>query len=267
MNSNPDVRRQAGRRAITQARPASCRASRARPGTPATRPMTTAGTTASSRPARRSRCSSGTSTTCRSRTRWSSTSRSASGTSARSSARRIPNRRYLFAGTSSGTINDTIAADPAANGTILDRLDAHHIDWAIYYEPPSYPTYRARARTPHTPARAARVQARSTSSCPTSPPASCRQFTFLDPNYETTSEENPQDIQLGERYIAQVVNALMRARTWKNTALFITYDEHGGYYDHVPPPRRSRPTRSPPIARASDDVAGRLRPLRLPRAA
>ncbi len=67
-----------------------------------------------------------------------------------------------------------------------------------------------------------------------------RQFTFLDPNYGTTSEENPQDIQLGERYIAQVVNALMRAKTWSKTALIINYDEHGGYYDHVPPPLGAR---------------------------
>jgi hypothetical protein len=35
------------------------------------------------------------------------------------------------------------------------------------------------------------------------------QFTFLDPDYNTTSEENPQDIEVGERFIAQVVDALI----------------------------------------------------------
>ena len=79
--------------------------------------------------------------------------------------------------------------------------------------------------------------------------------TFLDPDFETTSEENPQDIQLGERYIAQVVTALMRAPTWKRTALFITYDEHGGYYDHVPPPAAIPPDSIPP-ALTPDDVPG-----------
>ena len=82
-----------------------------------------------------------------------------------------------------------------------------------------------------------------------------RQFTFLDPNYGTTSEENPQDIQLGERYIAQVVNALMRAKTWSKTALIINYDEHGGYYDHVPPPSALAPDSIPPIL-TSTDVPG-----------
>ncbi len=72
------------------------------------------------------------------------------------------------------------------------------------------------------------------------------QFTFLDPNYSTTSQENPQDIQLGERFIAEVVQALMHAKTWKHTALFITYDEHGGYYDHVPPPAAIVPDSIPP---------------------
>ena len=77
--------------------------------------------------------------------------------------------------------------------------------------------------------------------------------TFLDPNYETTSQENPQDIQLGERFIAEVVQALMHARTWKHTALFITYDEHGGYYDHVPPPAAIAPDSIAPLL-TPDDV-------------
>jgi len=76
-------------------------------------------------------------------------------------------------------------------------------------------------------------------------------FTFLDPQYSTTSEENPQDIQVGEEFVAGIVAALMKAPTWKRTALFITYDEHGGYYDHVPPPRAIKPDGIAPIQEAS----------------
>ena len=72
-------------------------------------------------------------------------------------------------------------------------------------------------------------------------------FTLLDPNYSTTSEENPQDIQVGERFVASVVRALISAPTWSRTALFFTWDEHGGYYDHVPPPRAIRPDAINPI--------------------
>ena len=72
-------------------------------------------------------------------------------------------------------------------------------------------------------------------------------FTFLDPNYDTTSQENPQDMQVGEQFVAKVVNALMHGPGWKHTALFLTYDEHGGYYDHVPPPRAIKPDNIAPI--------------------
>jgi phospholipase C len=167
----------------------------------------------------------------------------------------FPNRSYFFAGTSSGTINDTIAPAPPANGTIFDRLDAHHINWAAYYSN-AHGSYASLVLVPgaDTPARAPRIRTfdRFLSDVHA---GRLPQFTFLDPNYDTTSEENPQDIQVGERFIAQVVQALTRARTWKNTALFITYDEHGGYYDHVPPPAAIPPDSIPPML-TGDDVPG-----------
>ena len=48
-----------------------------------------------------------------------------------------PNRRFFFAGTASGAIDDKAYAliTPAANGTIFDRLDAHHIRWRVYADP------------------------------------------------------------------------------------------------------------------------------------
>ena len=49
----------------------------------------------------------------------------------------------------------------------------------------------------------------------------------------------------------------MRAPTRKHTALFITYDEHGGYYDHVPPPPAVLPDSIPPML-ASSDVPGAI---------
>ena len=81
-------------------------------------------------------------------------------------------------------------------------------------------------------------------------------FTFLDPQYSTTSEEDPQDIQVGERFVASVVNALMHGPKWKSTALIITYDEDDGSTTTTcPRPRRSSPTRPPP-SRLSGNVQG-----------
>jgi len=65
-------------------------------------------------------------------------------------------------------------------------------------------------------------------------------FSFIEPDYlwPTTNDDHPpHDIQDGQALIAQVYNAL-RANEglWKSTLLVITYDENGGFYDHVIPP-------------------------------
>jgi phospholipase C len=165
-------------------------------------------------------------------------------------AQTYPNRRFFFTGTASGTIatDAKTFSIPAANGTIWDRLDQHEIDWGIYYEDlPSWlivPGVGTTARFQ----RQRRMDRFFTDVAAAKLPA----FTFLDPNYTTTSEENPQDIQVGEQLIAKVVNALMHAPTWKHTALFITYDEHGGYYDHVPPPRAIKPDSIAPLTKPGD---------------
>ena len=40
----------------------------------------------------------------------------------------------------------------------------------------------------------------------------------------------------GENWTVEHINAIMRSKYWKNTAIFLTYDDFGGFYDHVPPP-------------------------------
>ena len=162
-----------------------------------------------------------------------------------------PNRRFFFAGTASGTIatDATTFTTPAANGTIFDRLDAHKIDYAIYYQ--NLPSWAIIPNILAHPGRAARQRHFSTFAHDAAA-GKLPKFTFIDPQYDTTSEENPQDIQVGEEFIANVVHTLTRAPTWKSTALFITYDEHGGYYDHVPPPRAIKPDSIAPMLAAGD---------------
>ena len=161
-------------------------------------------------------------------------------------AQTYPNRRYFFTGTSSGLVAtdlDQTAHLPAKNGTIFDRLDQHQISWGVYYEQVASPLIVPGFLTPKRAHKLKRLDHFYADAAAGRLP----HFTFLDPNYSTTSEEDPQDIQLGERFMAEVVHALMRAPTWKNTALFITYDEHGGYYDHVPPPAAIKPDNDQPI--------------------
>jgi len=72
-------------------------------------------------------------------------------------------------------------------------------------------------------------------------------YSFVEPNYsdhdtdggeEIANDQHPDhNVQAGELFIASVYNAIKQnPDLWKSTALLIVYDEHGGIYDHVPPP-------------------------------
>jgi phospholipase C len=72
-------------------------------------------------------------------------------------------------------------------------------------------------------------------------------YSFIEPNYndhetdsgeEVANDQHPDhDIQAGELFIAEVYMAIKQNPTlWESTALLVVYDEHGGIYDHVPPP-------------------------------
>ena len=63
--------------------------------------------------------------------------------------------------------------------------------------------------------------------------------TWITPRYEV-SEHPEWSFCHGENWTTQIVNAVMRSEFWKDTAIFITWDDYGGFYDHVPPPQVDR---------------------------
>jgi phospholipase C len=204
----------------------------------------------------------------------------------------FPNRRFLIAGTAHGLIDDLPFAmfDEPARGTIFDRLEAHGISWANYHQVPAVKIrWRRLARVrglgllraggallasifPQLiPAVTSKVQVtaglyplrflrsvnhlRSMDQFWTDAKAGgLPSVSIVDPDFRSGSEENPQDIAVGERFAAQVVDAVMTGRGWPRTLLIWLYDEHGGYYDHVPPPAADPP----------DDVPGRNALRRFP---
>ena len=50
------------------------------------------------------------------------------------------------------------------------------------------------------------------------------------------SEHPPALVTRGQTYVTSVINAVMRSRDWRSTAIFLAWDDWGGFYDHVPPP-------------------------------
>lgn len=64
------------------------------------------------------------------------------------------------------------------------------------------------------------------------------QYCFLEPAFRGPAEDDqhpPADVMNGEILIAKVYNAVRSSEIWPNCLLVITYDEHGGFYDHVRP--------------------------------
>jgi len=80
-------------------------------------------------------------------------------------------------------------------------------------------------------------------------------YSFIEPRYFTddvlklmpNDQHPPHDVVYGEQLMAKVYNAVRSSPAWKRTLLVITFDEHGGCYDHVPPPAAP-----PPVAGAPD---------------
>lgn len=73
-------------------------------------------------------------------------------------------------------------------------------------------------------------------------------YTFIEPNYDVTNPFEPQfrdgnsqhpsgSVFAGEKLIKQVYEILRKSPRWSESVLVITWDEHGGFYDHVLPPR------------------------------
>jgi phospholipase C len=63
--------------------------------------------------------------------------------------------------------------------------------------------------------------------------------TWITPRFEV-SDHPEYSICHGENWTAQVVDAIMRSPMWRSTAIFISWDDWGGFYDHVPPPQVDR---------------------------
>ena len=67
-------------------------------------------------------------------------------------------------------------------------------------------------------------------------------YTFIEPrfldflSFKSNDQHPPHDVRLGEYLIAEVYEALRSSQFWEKLLLVLLYDEHGGFYDHVPPP-------------------------------
>ena len=185
----------------------------------------------------------------------------------------FPNRRFLLAATANGLIDDipTGMVDYPRSGTIFDLLDRHRISWVNYHHTSGWRAVLKRlfpgglrglrslelAAANLFPSIVKNAQKNMQFTADLYPlglwrslrhlrsidrffadaasgrlPAVC----IVDPDFQSCSEENPQDVHAGEGFAARVIDAVTHGAGWPQTLLIWFYDEHGGYYDHVPPP-------------------------------
>jgi phospholipase C len=146
-----------------------------------------------------------------------------------------PNRFFLHTGTAGGYENNSPPHPPYLMTTIFNRLNETNKSWGIYYHdfPQSLTLNNLWPHLDHFRFFDAFKEHAENGKLPA--------YSFIEPRYFPdvklpNDQHPPHHVGLGEELIAEVYNAVRNSPTWKKTLLIITYDEHGGCYDHVPPP-------------------------------
>ncbi len=182
-----------------------------------------------------------------------------------------PNRFFLHAASSGGLDHSPTTVNVASsilfngykfdNGTIFDRLDDEGINWTVYKGDP-FPQSLAISG----------MVVRAAEGCfrdfndfrdHVNNPNYATAYAFIEPDYHTISDfvcgnsQHPKDdVTRGEALIKSVYETIRHSPHWEESVLIITYDEHGGFYDHVAPPQAVAPgdqTTDPENSRFSFD--------------
>jgi len=184
-----------------------------------------------------------------------------------------PNRFYMYAATSFGKTSNDFVTDPQNN--IFDELEKRQISWTIYnYGRPGlgilierYTYYccgdgQLSGALNHVKDISELWTDAANGTLP--------QVVFVDPNIGRegvgqNDEHPPAVMQVGQKLMGRVVDAVVKSPNWKSTAMFITYDEHGGLYDHVVPPKACPPDGlAPELAPADEPGAFDMYGVRVP---
>ena len=145
----------------------------------------------------------------------------------------IPNRAFAAAATSQGHLDNKVKIFTCPS--IFGSLSNKNIDWAIYGYNRDPMTRLDYSDTQHADeshfGHFRDFQSRAAA-------GTLPAYTFLEPDFGSggNSQHPNYDVSLGEKLIYDTYYTVRNGPGWNDTLLLITYDEHGGNYDHVPPP-------------------------------
>jgi phospholipase C len=145
----------------------------------------------------------------------------------------LPNHLHLVAGTAGRIIDDTVPAT-LNFPPIFEQLDQKGISWKVYSSNTTWLQKFAYVKGSPT-ARANFVSAASFTTDVQK--GSLSQISWII-GAAGGDEHPPQDVQTGENYVASsIVNNLGSSKYWGSIAVFVTWDDFGGFFDHVAPPQ------------------------------
>ena len=154
----------------------------------------------------------------------------------------MPNRLYIHAATSAGWARNDWTL-PLRNVTIYEQLQTNNRSWAVYYSDQNEVAQYSRINTQ----RASFKLYESTFAADAAAGA-LADYNFIIPRFAgsktdgpPTSMHPPQDVRPGDQLVADVYAALRGGPQWAHGLLVVTFDEHGGYFDHADPPAAVNP--------------------------
>lgn len=140
------------------------------------------------------------------------------------------NRDYLYCGTSDGVKNTLTDGIPSASvQTIFDIMDAQGVKWGVYADnaPLSFALEWGLDHRGVHPVQDL-IDGLGSGDLPS--------VVFVDGLLNKEDDHPPADLQAGEAWVKKIYDAAVGSSLWNKTALLFTFDEGGGFFDHVPPP-------------------------------
>ena len=160
-----------------------------------------------------------------------------------------PNRFFALSGTSNGLVVMPAGATTTrmifeeSQPTIFSRLSEAHKTWKIYYhDMPSSLVMHAQLTKE---SKSRYFEYNEFAKDCTLPESQFPEFTFIEPRYfgvDQNDDHPPHNVMKAQKLIADVYSSIRSNKDlWESTLLVITYDEHGGFFDHVVPPKAIPP--------------------------
>jgi phospholipase C len=138
-----------------------------------------------------------------------------------------PNRYYWHSASSNGYKDNTVPSTVWTN--LYDRLNAAGIDWTYYYGDVPVLSLLGDAAKGHIKRFEEFAKDAADGKLPP--------VVYIDPSFSLNDDHPPHHLSAGQMLIGAVYAALAKSPQWKNILFVLTYDENGGFFDHVAPPK------------------------------